>query len=539
MFFRLKLVAILLGVVLVLLAAVYLMFLRPIGNELTEALHRRVAVASEAVEAINRGDDYAIRHNVERLAQDDELRRAMTCEPALDAGYCLEQRHREVLVALDGWHRRLQSTIAQMRDAHLGGRSLFSVLSGEPSLLIVADADGTVVGRTLGDVAFWYGESVINLSQEYTVVADALTNRRTTHDVIGWTEEGRALEARQMMLVAASPIYDWLPGGARGEVNGVALVGYAINDSVAADKSSVLADLSIIYLLDDSVAASNLAPGALRSLESSVFVTSGDPTRLSFLELASRGRPNVAYEASGDGELVVALGRFSHDRVGQEAAGFLVVAALPDGLSPLSGAALGLPLLGLLILVIAVVAMILIVRGFLAPLVKLDQGIQQVIAGNRDYRFEVDSKSPFHAEMANALNAMSAYLQDKPLPDEETPADDREWEALLQFAEVELAGPSAPAKADDTSPPEGSERVRRRKALAEEPRDHYHQRIFEQYAAARQQVGAGGKGLTYERFVHQVKKNAETFKRRHRCRDVRFEVVVRNDKVVLKPIPIY
>ena len=197
--------------------------------------------------------------------------------------------------------------------------------------------------------------------------------------------------------------------------------------------------------------------------------------------------------------------------------------------------AVGLPILGIIILAVGLIAILLIVRSFLNPLVKIDQGLQQVIAGNTDYSWDVTSKNHFTAEMAHALNVMSAFLQGKPLPDEDLPEDDSEWAALLQFADVEVTGshPAINVK--------GLAQAHFRKETAahvEEPVEQFYRRIFDEYVAARKKVDPNGEAVTYDRFVGQVKKNAAAFQKKHECSDVRFEVVVKDQRVLLKPVPI-
>ena len=51
------------------------------------------------------------------------------------------------------------------------------------------------------------------------------------------------------------------------------------------------------------------------------------------------------------------------------------------------------------------------------PIAKLEDGVTEILAGNKDFEFDVDDDSVF-ASLAQGLNLMSAYLQGKPMPDD-------------------------------------------------------------------------------------------------------------------------
>ena len=237
---------------------------------------------------------------------------------------------------------------------------------------------------------------------------------------------------------------------------------------------------------------------------------------------------------TSEGSYLVARGAFPPERAGNQRAGFLVAANLTDSLAPMGRVTVGLPILGIFILAVGLIALMLLVRNFLNPLVKIDQGLQQVIAGNRDYTWDVSSKNHFTTEMAHALNVMSCFLQGKPLPDDDLPEDDSEWAALLQFADVEVTGSHPAINVKGIA----QAAFRKEAARPEEPIEQFYRRIFDEYVAARKKVDPNGEAVTYDRFVAQVKKNAAAFQKKHECSDVRFEVVVKDQRVLLKPVPI-
>jgi len=62
-------------------------------------------------------------------------------------------------------------------------------------------------------------------------------------------------------------------------------------------------------------------------------------------------------------------------------------------------------------------------------------------------------------------------------------------------------------------------------------------RVYDEFIAARSQVGATGKAMTFDKFERSLEEQASRVKKTHGCRDVDFEVVVKDGKTILKPIP--
>ena len=75
-------------------------------------------------------------------------------------------------------------------------------------------------------------------------------------------------------------------------------------------------------------------------------------------------------------------------------------------------------------------------------------------------------------------------------------------------------------------------------ALANEPEGEYLKRVFEEYVAARKQTGEGTEGLNEGGFTAKLKQNEQALLKKYNCRMVRFKVVVKNNQVTLKPVPI-
>jgi hypothetical protein len=168
-------------------------------------------------------------------------------------------------------------------------------------------------------------------------------------------------------------------------------------------------------------------------------------------------------------------------------------------------------------------AVVVILQRFLKPLEDIDQGIQEVIAGNKDYVFQTPSKQVFHIEFVQALNLMSAYLQGKQMPDEEAPSEN--WGAFM-VGEVTRTAVLRAVDANQAPP-------------APEDPAAYRARLYGEYVTALKNLGQATDDLTQDKFFARLDKQAEELRAKHNAKEVRFSVVLADGKIVLKPHPIF
>ena len=74
--------------------------------------------------------------------------------------------------------------------------------------------------------------------------------------------------------------------------------------------------------------------------------------------------------------------------------------------------------------------------------------------------------------------------------------------------------------------------------LAQESEPDYYKRVFTEYVAARKAVGSPD-DVSFENFIAKLKVNEGKLKAQYQCRAVRFRVVTKDNKVSLKPVPIF
>ena len=181
-------------------------------------------------------------------------------------------------------------------------------------------------------------------------------------------------------------------------------------------------------------------------------------------------------------------------------------------------------LLGFGALGISLVGLYLSHRRMISQVDQIELGVTDIINGNVDRTFR-----PVGLELdglANALNVMLARLLGRPEPGDEE--FDEEGNPIIpgrvEFEDTE--GQSAP----QTDP--------QLAALAQESEPDYYKRVFTEYVAARKAVGSPD-DVSFENFIAKLKVNEGKLKAQYQCRAVRFRVVTKDNKVSLKPVPIF
>jgi len=73
----------------------------------------------------------------------------------------------------------------------------------------------------------------------------------------------------------------------------------------------------------------------------------------------------------------------------------------------------------IIMLILGIALALIFIQLFIKPIADVEQGIQEVLAGNRDYEFIPSASNEVARGLAQQLNNMSAFLQGKPMPDDE------------------------------------------------------------------------------------------------------------------------
>jgi type II secretory pathway pseudopilin PulG len=179
-------------------------------------------------------------------------------------------------------------------------------------------------------------------------------------------------------------------------------------------------------------------------------------------------------------------------------------------------------LLGAGALAISMLGLYLSHRRLIAQVDAVELGVTDIINGNVDRTFR--PVGPELDGLANGLNVMLARLLGRPEPGEEE--FDEEGNPIIPGRVEFEEGEEKPQTDPDLA------------ALAQESEPDYYKRVFTEYVNARKAVGSPD-DVSFENFIAKLKVNEGKLKAQYQCRAVRFRVVTKDNKVSLKPVPIF
>lgn len=395
--------------------------------------------------------------------------------------------------------------------------------AAKPIVMTVLDAKGDVVAE-LGErnpVASKWKDKAGKL--RYPALTLALDQARAQITSEVWLDPQLGL-----VRVGVAPVRD--PGEEVGkQVIGAVVVGYGITFNDALSRGELLRG-DVAYFHGDSVLASSFARDGKEDQEKrSKFVAALKKSGLAQKAVAAKGLTDQVVTISVGGESYLAaagvLPRASSPKFDKGYApvssGAVVMMSLSKAVAPVGSVKILIWLLGAAALIISQLGMALVSRRLMHQADQLEVGVNEIINGNLDKTFQ-----PVGSELdglANALNVMLARLLGRPEPGDEEYDEDGNLitGATLQFDSDGLSS------ADE-------EIVK----LAQEPEPDYYARIYNEYVAARKQVGDASDGVTFEGFVTKLRLNEGNLKGRYQCSAVRFKVIIKDGKVTLKPVPI-
>jgi len=388
-----------------------------------------------------------------------------------------------------------------------------------PDFMALADKDGNLVA--LLDVSRPAPDSWKNSKGEvvYPAVRLALSSRIITSDV--WDYE----PLKSLMKVGVAPIIDNVD-----EVAGALVVAYSLTAKETRRQEQLLG-LDVAYFDTERVRAASFTVangeedvGARDTLSELVFA---DDYATNALAAGLAEKP-ISVSVAGKEFLATAgkLPRFANKPLPADypapATGAVVLMSLTDAKAPLAGIQNAILMLGLGAILVAIVGIVATAKSLLGPLDEIELGVNEVINGNIDRTFrpigsDVDG-------LANALNVMLARLLGRPEP------GDEEYDE-----QGNIIGSAQSMSFDaEVNPEKNAEAV----ALAQEPEAEYYKRIFDEYVEARRGLGDDVSGINYDSFRAKLRLTEGKLKTKHDCSAVRFKVVVKNDRVTLKPVPI-
>jgi hypothetical protein len=290
-----------------------------------------------------------------------------------------------------------------------------------PDMFMILDADGVGVAALGKDRYSWFGDNVAKQFPEVLEVVD--TNRAQT---AVWDWSWGASDESELYRVAIVPIRetdDQKPAG-------VVVAGNIIDDEVAHRSQRLMAGITappseaedlteqkvprmpqVAFFQGSTLRGSTFSSTEEGALSSQLFdkqkiLESDDPEEM--ISVTVNGRPYRAVVRFLTGEFENA----------KDPAGFVVLTNLSEALSPVDKATETLLMATGGVLAMGIILLIFFVFQFIRPAAKIEEGITEILAGNKDYEFDVDQGNPVFSSIAQGLNLMSAYLQGKPMPDD-------------------------------------------------------------------------------------------------------------------------
>lgn len=441
-----------------------------IAGSSTDKLHQRaradIETGKEIVRLSNRVNDYSLMYAAESLAGDDALRDAIQCqrdnedlarrqvpmldpasgEPMVDesgqpmmrqARQCATPQHRAVLNVVDDWMRAQSRQQDDNAARFLSERELGASLPRNPSVVIVADANGQVIARGGSEWADWYGEERVNVGQ-FPLVARSI-EMGLQHGLIPW--RNHATEEPQVLYAASAPVEITNYAGQR-EVVGSVLYGFRLANADVDDRRIQPAvDVAFFAQQEGQQPVISNATfrevGAIRdniaSAEFFEVTTGGDiaESASSFEQIASSAGMGKLYRTELNGEsFLVATEPFLESDLGDTmTSGFLVMTSLDQAASVVSGFQKTVPLVAGITALLGLALLVVVMRAFLNPIDDINRGVQEVIGGNHSYMWSVNKN--YFADLAHNLNVMSARLQGKSDPDSDGPEHGGDWQGMI------------------------------------------------------------------------------------------------------------
>jgi hypothetical protein len=387
-------------------------------------------------------------------------------------------------------------------------------------LEVVLDENGEVIARNKGLNWTWK-----NLADAYpTSASDAsktATSPIVTASINGGAGSDLWLFEDLMVIVAAAPIVH------NDVVVGVLVLGRHLSSSYAEGDKGMLG-VHVSYMLDSRVHGSTLSAEEVEDLQEKL---RDDKSLLG---------PVLGEERSVSAPVSLRLKDTDYRAIfapypGESSTKRSAYAVmLPEDVyaAPMNMVITPIFIFGGVALLLVIVLGLFLARGLERPPADIEEGIIEVINGNQDYKFRPQPN--YMAGIAQRLNIMVASLLGRPLPDEELEEEVRrsttgEWADPLFIDEDAVK-----ARLEDMMHID----VESAKRLAMENEDEYYSRIFKAYTNYKSGLGQPLGGVTLDKFRQKLRNNETMLKRKYNAAMVRFVVVVKEDTVILQPVPL-
>lgn len=317
-------------------------------------------------------------------------------------------------------------------------RKLYARTPAVPDIFMVLDQNGKAVAALGKGRKRWWRN---NVAEKHPIVLRAVRENQIQTDVWQWA--WNETDSTDLYRVAIVPIRP-TPGQA---ARGVVVAGMLLHDGLASDSKDLLAGFTaspnpdaavapkFAFFQGDRVVASTFIAAEEAELSAAAFTEA---------KLLDTDAPDSVHTLEFGGQSYHAVARFFSGEYGtaEAPAGFIVLSALADANKPVALATTNLIALAGATLLVGIILILFFIQASRKPLAEIENGLGEVIAGNKDHVFETTSKDEVFINITQGLNLMSAFLQGKPMPDD--PNAHGDWGELM--AENDANANAAPGK---------------------------------------------------------------------------------------------
>jgi hypothetical protein len=397
----------------------------------------------------------------------------------------------------------------------------------KPDLIALVDANGLLVAMSdLASVVPKQWKKEGGKPDEETIIPAlnvVLGNRVIISDI--WNDRGR------MMKIGVAPVIDHDAPVPASDPDGVVIIGAVVvayaQTAQQAQQDKRLLGTEIAYYNEQRVVATSFTKGTTSEEDTAKAAQLTDLVKNGRVKEGSGQPIKVSIDGVTYYAAAVQMPRSTTNARRMPAeypaitAGAMLLAGT-DANTIAGTIKLFILLLGIGALAISLLGLYLTHRRLVAQVDQIELGVTDIINGNVDRTFR-----PVGAELdglANGLNVMLARLLGRPEPGEEE--FDEEGNPIIPGRVEFEEGEEKPAVDPDLA------------SLAKESEPDYYKRVFTEYVAARKAVGSPD-DVSFENFIAKLKVNEGKLKAQYNCRAVRFRVVTKDNKVSLKPVPIF
>lgn len=422
------------------------------------SLRRAAAVAQLEVRTI----EHAMAQKASFIAQQPDLIQSITTD------YTAEQdpvfaRSEKVQIRLNRWalefanYNKAEGKGKAQSDLPLRYRR-----PEQPDLYFAVDSKGIGIAASGKDLSYWRGDDV---SKRYPIIAEAMTKNDTRTAIVRFSYDTKV--EGSLYLLAIAPIRPSVSDVPIGAV----IVGYQLNDGLAKRVQSLAAGIPDGAEGEPGAAALlAAAPHIGIFFEKALVGSTLDTNRrvavaqelLTAQDIIAKEGAEKAARVEIDKEPFFARARLlSGHAEDKSPIGVIALTSIEQATAPINAPGSTTLLVTILLAILGAGVLYVFLYLYLKEFEKLEQTIQEIIAGNKDATFSAGSGNELAVGLAQQLNLMSAFLQGKPMPDDEDgPSAGGTWGGEMGGGHkavqgVNLAALSGKKPSDGEPPKEG------------------------------------------------------------------------------------